>query len=504
MTASFVEINLHKRIKKVLQERKTSAVVALTTLMVVILAGCALIPGMSGTTTKSQTYSYSDLIELLGQGKSQVSSALAIDFQATSTLDPSSDLLEYFPLMINGVKNKVSFTFNNEHLQSLAFEIDSLEDGFNQAKLIYGQISNKYGESKTGEAIFSDSINKLQSFPDVDQDAQYPTYHDIWDIDNFEALSSLFAFEKPVSDIDLYLKLNFYPYNASTISISLEPLIETAPSNAQAEAIALPSDDDQAYVYRGIDLNSIYSIDLDGDGTDEEISVVSTSSGNEFNFQVNNVSVTNYLNFIDQICLVNLDINDPYIDIVFLSYGENTSDYYFFYFDNETLINRGSLTATNHDGYGIISDNQMGDLVLDGKGGLSVNTRSSSLCSWELTQHWQLDPSGTLTLPPEYYSLYGYGYVGSDVGEPEVTLLMDLPLYSDPEDTKPTSTAAKGEMIRLIQSDNAQWVQIKLENNDLAWFKLYTYEGEDYAGFIEIGSDIYATRDIFDGLLMAG
>jgi len=356
LTASFLEINLHKRIKKVLHERKASAVVAMAAMLVVVLAGCAMIPSMTGSSTTIE--------------------------ETTPTSQVTVETIE-----------------------------------------------------------------------------------------NTTALTG------PTQD----------PTN-----------------NIPTSEISLPTDNDSVFVYQTIDLDVVTLVDLNSDGINEKISALPTSSSTKFDIQVNDVTVFEDFYFSNQIYLANLDINDSYIDLAFLNYGELICYYNFYYFNGEALIARGSVTARIIEGMDVHEETQIGSINFDGHGGFSAQARSKALCSWMLTENWQLDSNGKLHVVPEYYSLVNYGYSGPEVGEPQVTLLMDLPLYADPNATEITLTANKGTKVKLVQSDNKEWVQVRLANDDLAWFKLYTYEGENFASFIEIDTEIYYVGNVFDGLLMAG
>ncbi len=529
LTSSFIEINLHKRIKIILQERKTSSVIALAVILIVVLAGCALIPGISGSSTLTHETSESpgaqtdpsmaqaspsvwDLDDFkydLPIGLSQVSFDYWGENKAKVFLssrqqiwNPTDEILPWdvaggmILLDLKGLENSIVISGDRIEVSSPWVNHASIVSdtthfdkklGFEMNTVIFEASFDLYTAAQIAQAE-----DEGHPIADSEQTAEH------WIAlmtDGNE--STIYVFYLNARLYTIYDLINF----AQSVTIHKENPTP-APSLPTVD-LTLPTNDPTTLVYHGITPGFIYRIDLNGDGTDELVSAAETSDGNITGIEVNDSRIEH---LCTRVYLANLDIDDPGIDLVFENAGEYHSGgtYTFYYFDGQAVQTRGTVSSASNDGYGIRSDNQITSTVFDGHGGIATRTRGSILCTWFLEEHWQIDTDGHLALIPEYYSLVDYGLAYPNIGEPKVTTLMDLPLYADPGESKPAMVASQGTTMRLVKSDNKHWVQVRIENHDLAWFKLQAAEEGADANTIQIDSELFPLHTVIDGLFYSG
>lgn len=280
---------------------------------------------------------------------------------------------------------------------------------------------------------------------------------------------------------------------ASTIEPTLTTIAITDNMINPIEA-TLPENDEKIYVFQSIPEDLPILIDLNGDDVKETIFLSKGDNSNTYQLKINNDILSTESPFPDTLSLADIDKQDAYFDIVLQNQGEWVSDVSFFYYDGQKIIDRGSIRTTN-DMIGAISPpDSLGDLVLDGQGGLVGKTRGDILHTWFFESAWQIAANGLIEVVPAYYSMEDY----------TVTLKIDLPLLNSPESESASLVAKAGESASLVKSDNLAWVQLRTQSGKLGWFHLTKGEGNDFIDRIKIGQVNYFSSDVFEGLSFAG
>jgi len=216
--------------------------------------------------------------------------------------------------------------------------------------------------------------------------------------------------------------------------------------------------------------------DLDGDGKPDTISLESrTSKGNG---SVDNVLSVNGASFPfeTKVCplwfwVTDIDSTDKFHEIVIGDPGPS-DDY------------SAHLFRYDHGHIELIADEVPGtDTDCDGTGIVTAHCRGKVLHTWSYPGRYALDKAGKLAfVPREYYPM-----------STNVTVTADVLLFAKPGAQARTVQVHKGTRAVIVQTDNASWCQLCMENGACGWFHLNGYASID-------GKDAY---EYFSGLSSA-
>ena len=260
---------------------------------------------------------------------------------------------------------------------------------------------------------------------------------------------------------------------------------QTEKSNNSAQQIILPAQFADTLILH----------DLDQDGTEERIRYTPQERSSRVALSINDDTLELDGNFVrDYFFLVILDVEDGKRDIALLELGGLTfSQVTFIHYDGSTANVIGTIPSTNLNDGKIDDQGQLGDLVLDGHGGIQVPTRSDLLCTWFFDSKWTLNPAGRLeVITQERYSI-----------RQPLTLIMktDLSLRLEPNDESLAGVARAGETVTLIKSDNKKWIQAQTSAGLSGWFAVAAPAGSNVIDHVDIGSGgLISGHDVFENL----
>ncbi|MFA7244899.1 MAG: SH3 domain-containing protein [Candidatus Magasanikbacteria bacterium] len=217
--------------------------------------------------------------------------------------------------------------------------------------------------------------------------------------------------------------------------------------------------------------------DLNGDGKKENISI---------EFKQINYSYVAILHIDDMgtttpgnvpagyFGIVDIDKSDKLKEIAVTDEGPS-SDYAttFYQYDGKNLKSLGTIQG--------IYEN----MLFDGKGKLTTQTRGSILDTWFFADDYSLSTNNILVnIPKDFYAR-----------DTEVTLLQALALKRSPQDDSTIiTTLQKDEIVKIIACDNKKWCQIEKKDGLKGWFAV-----KDYATMVDFAEVVYAT-EVFEGL----
>jgi hypothetical protein len=291
---------------------------------------------------------------------------------------------------------------------------------------------------------------------------------------------------------------------SSVSESSVEPTSESTEATTSSTATSAEPTDDLEINYQPLPARATHLFDLNNDGTDDSIAYASVGDF-DFMLTVNGMKMTGEGEFFlsDWFFVVDLDEDDPYMDIAIQELGPS-SDFQvsLYYFDGTQLILRGKVQGLICDIFSETIDSDpfgSGTIQVDGRGGVISMTRGMILHTWFFEEPWQIGEDGLLhKVPMTYYPMEGVNPdTGERIPEFEVTLLMDLELVAAPDSDEVIATALAGQTAWLVQTDNIAWVQMRTQDDVLGWFYV-----EDYYG-IPIGGTVYFASDVMDGLFFA-
>lgn len=265
-----------------------------------------------------------------------------------------------------------------------------------------------------------------------------------------------------------------------------------------------------AATINGVSLTGIeYTVDLDGDGTEEALLVNPDASGRLLSSFINGVDYTGILYDesdieaarlgrgtsanpdLENYMIVDLDLTDGYKELAFMDYGPS-DDYTtsFYRYENGTLRHLGTVEGL------ITYDSMNMGFVLDGAGRVYTTMRLHVLQTWWAEVCWELNDEGVLELrPQEVYDAQRFAYVTMD-GETKTshTLLKEVLAYDDRVGDSAGILPAGAE-ITLTGTDNREWVRISTAEGEERWLRLdtsqvYPVNVETPKGFVYAGEVI--------------
>jgi hypothetical protein len=227
------------------------------------------------------------------------------------------------------------------------------------------------------------------------------------------------------------------------------------------------------------------SLDLDGDGTEEEIQLSPNSEG-----YLDHYWLSNYILQVDgQICTdgglyVRNQIYGVSLDghtILLVVYEEGPSD------DPECTI--FSYVDGKPEKIGEIDD-YVSELSIDEKGIIHAKQRTNIIDTSYVNIDWKIDADGMLSeIPQEYYEMHNYSYYTMQDDSYYAYLKAQLEL-SENIDSDSILIELAPQNVKFPYTDNDSWVYVEGESGNGGWLNVASLSDEDIA-------------QLFDGLRMA-
>ncbi|MBY9079464.1 YARHG domain-containing protein [Paenibacillus sp. HN-1] len=215
------------------------------------------------------------------------------------------------------------------------------------------------------------------------------------------------------------------------------------------------------------------SLDLNGDGRKDSVSLKAVAGGEAYKLTVNQSSVTGTGDNLDGVMYVaDLDRNDKFKEIVITESGPS-DDYsaYFYMYTGSKLIYMGKIQGSESV------------IKIDGSGRLLTKTRGDVLQTWFFTDEYKLSASHQLVrVPHSYYKM-----------NTVVTVKKQLKLQKSPSDSSTAVTLRPGEKALIEETDNRSWCSVVTKDGLKGWFKV--------SGFDRVNG--LSASDYFDGLSYA-
>lgn len=241
------------------------------------------------------------------------------------------------------------------------------------------------------------------------------------------------------------------------------------------------------------DCDKPVSIDLDGDGADEEVVYAPAVLGENYPSIINSLTV-NGTEFAERVydtgfysdwlvpehfCITDIDNSDGLLELAIMDYGPSDDlSTSFFRWNGTELEYLGRISGFVCDPYSGESD-----FTFHSDGSISSYVRLSVLQTWFASATYILGEDGFELAPQElYYPVSSSFCTGLTVTEP-------VAVYSDNSTDSERGTLPVGTELNLVATDNAEWVCANINGKEL-WlhldpekpFMLELEHGYDYAG----------------------
>ncbi len=255
----------------------------------------------------------------------------------------------------------------------------------------------------------------------------------------------------------------------------------------------------EAYTYdggyrKGVAVGETVRVDLDGDGTEDELTLNMEENSDYVYVPQLNINGANYSDIFDenqcyfaypyeQYVLVDIDESDEFIEIAVQDYGMSDDPMtVFLRYNGSQVIYLGAINDR-------ISDLH---IVNDGKGTLSARERMAVFETMNMKTTYTLE-NDELVL--EMKDLYPVVY--TNPGRTK-SLLQDLIAYKDISTKSESVTIAKGKKVIVLATDNIEWVQIKDEDDNIYYVHLVNHY------LIDMDGNEVDSREVFDPIIQAG
>ncbi len=248
-----------------------------------------------------------------------------------------------------------------------------------------------------------------------------------------------------------------------------------------------------------------FSIDLDGDGSEEEIAYTPSIDGEQFPWELDSL-IINGKEFKDSIydgkfytdCLVtdywaitDLDSSDGALEIAIMDYGPSDDNVtYFFRYAGGELDYIGYVPGFVYDGRADSSD-----MSFNGVGTVDSYIRLSILQTWWAPASWTPGDESRFDLIEQ--DLY---YPFADRLGSNVTALVPVAGYADRSSDSERSIIPAGTQLTLTATDNKEWVLAETSGGGEIWLHLNSQDG--YAFEVETETGYESGAFVLDGLCM--
>lgn len=220
------------------------------------------------------------------------------------------------------------------------------------------------------------------------------------------------------------------------------------------------------------------SIDLNGDGTAEAVTLTSPA-----HFEINGQATTvpYYYDFAGAptspespdgyFGIADINTNDKQKELAFHDGGPSSDNITSFYtWDGRQIVKIGVLPGNQES------------MKFPGNSIVTTHTRGSILDTWFFDDDYKLVNNSFMHLPKELYSRNSTN-----------TVYVNLPLVRSPKDQAIVYTTTKNEVVTIVGCDNIAWCQINTSKGITGWFKMSQFNYIDSIG-------MHATDGVFSDL----
>ncbi|AIQ65065.1 hypothetical protein PSTEL_20020 [Paenibacillus stellifer] len=215
------------------------------------------------------------------------------------------------------------------------------------------------------------------------------------------------------------------------------------------------------------------TLDLNGDGKKDTVTLKSTAGGDSYTLTVNKSSVSGTGDNLDGVMYIcDLDSKDKYKEIAITESGPS-DDYstYFYSYNGRKLIYMGRVQGAEHV------------IKVNGSGKLVTKTRGDILQTWFYSDEYSLSASRKLVhIPRTYYKMNTI-----------VTVKKQLKLQKSPTNSGTAAILKGGEKAVITETDNQKWCAVVTKDGVKGWVAV--------SGFSRING--IEASEYFDGLSYA-
>ena len=222
------------------------------------------------------------------------------------------------------------------------------------------------------------------------------------------------------------------------------------------------------------------TLDLNSDGKSDTIEVRYTGTyHDDFRLQINDSFIDGSgIDVTDQFRIVDIDPEDPYMEVVIEEFGPSSDTMSsFYYYDGKKIHFMGKVEGLcgNRDS-------------VAGDGKISTLTRSKLLQTWFYKDYYELDGRHMLAhIKQDCYEAPSYMKA-----TPLKVLVPSLSFYEAPGSSRISLTAKKDDEVFLLGSDEKNWCLFGTRDGKKGWLKL--------TGFNTVAKLIKSADEVFAGL----
>lgn len=215
-------------------------------------------------------------------------------------------------------------------------------------------------------------------------------------------------------------------------------------------------------------------VDLDGDGSQDNISFVCQKAGSEFTLSVNGISVKGHGDNLDgNFKIVDIDSRDNIKEISIPESGPS-GDFKtaFYYYDGKHLMDMGKVQGTDA-------------VKINGSGTIVARARGLVLHTWFYDDPYILTKLHLLErVPKDLYEM-----------NCKVKVKRPLNLKKSRSGSQIAITLQSGEEVTILSSDDKEWCLVENKEGVRGWFAVDR--------FVEIRGTNLNTSEFFEGLNQA-
>ncbi len=227
--------------------------------------------------------------------------------------------------------------------------------------------------------------------------------------------------------------------------------------------------------------------DLNNDGVkDKVILTLEDNNNNKYALQVNDLIIhTSGDNIEPNFNIVDIDLNDKYLEIAVSEYGPSGDDATaFFYFDGSKIIPTGKIEGFFGVRYSYGND-ILGKMKINGSGNILTRTRGKILQTWFYEDEYKLSEEHLMVnVPKDLYEM-----------NTEVEVIKEISLQKSRNDAAESLTLKPGEKVTILKCDNDKWCSVRNAKGEIGWFAV-----EDFDIIKNVGLHAF---EVFSGLCYA-
>ena len=245
---------------------------------------------------------------------------------------------------------------------------------------------------------------------------------------------------------------------------------------------------------KGVNLGENISIDLNGDGTADEVAFDVKESSDYTYVPTLTINGADYSGVFDEnqcyfaypyeeYVILDIDSADDYLEIAVQDYGMSDDPVTsFFRYDGNKVIYMGYMCDRISDMY----------IVNDGKGKIHARERMHIFETVNMKTTYEVENN---ELVRSMKGLYPIAYTDANA---EKGLLRDLYVFTDMSTESEVVKLAKETEVVVLATDNVEWLQIRYEDGKIYYVHVVDHYLIDMNG-LEVDS-----RDVFTSVIQAG